>query len=79
MVRKSPIFSGSLFPINTIRKGVDKKLYIITELKNKIKRWIVYKDLNKIVDKRNKKLILNSKDIKNSNIFKKNIIKIVLN
>ena len=33
MVRKSPLFSATLFPINTIRKGVDDKLYIITETK----------------------------------------------
>jgi len=71
MVRKSPIFSATLFPNNTIRKGVDDKLYIITETKNKTKRWIVYKSLDKVVEKRSKKLILNSKDIKNSNIFKK--------
>lgn len=71
MVRKSPIFSATLFPINTIRKGVDDKLYIITETKNKTKRWVVYKDLDKVVEKRKKKLILNSKDINNSNIFKK--------
>ncbi len=40
--RKSPIESATLFPIDTIKTGLDGNKWIIIETKNGIKRWKLF-------------------------------------
>lgn len=45
--RKGPPYSANLYEIGAKKKGLDGNIWIITKTKIGIKRWIIYKKINK--------------------------------
>jgi hypothetical protein len=46
--RKSPTQSATLYKVGTKKKGNDNNTWIITENKNGVKKWILYKKVSNI-------------------------------
>ena len=45
-IRPSPTSSATLYKVNTKKKGNDNNIWIVTENKNGIKRWKLYKKID---------------------------------
>lgn len=62
-MRKSPFQSATLYKVGTKKRGIDKNIWIVVINKNKIKRWKLFKKLQKIKNIKNTKKILRRKKI----------------
>jgi hypothetical protein len=60
--RKSPTQSATLYKVGTKKKGNDNNTWIITENKNGVKKWILYKKVSSIKESTNKKKIMTNPD-----------------
>jgi len=68
-IRPSPTSSATLYKVNTKKKGNDNNTWIVTENKNGIKRWKLYKKVSKKASKKVSKKASKKVSKKASKIF----------